>query len=311
MTTADPDPVTAADRAALVTAAVSHVPVVDAAPDTQLPDRWTQLRDRLHEALLELEDSAVAVVLGALQPVLDRVVAQVVGGNPIVALSASAMDDLSSIINQWGEAVDERVLPHYRAVFEAGGWSAVQQMADLGGPGEDWFEEIARPYLREAAGRHLATARNRFLQVGDGAWTEARAVLLDGLDHGIPVDRIARNLRGVTELTRAQATMVARTEVISAANAGAWTQARMAGDEAPLFKQWLATMDERTRPSHMDADMQVQALSDPFILEHGSLQYPGDPSAPMVEVVNCRCSIVFTDNPDGEAQMIAGRQTGG
>lgn len=52
---------------------------------------------------------------------------------------------------------------------------------------------------------------------------------------------------------------------------------------------WCAVGDERTRPSHLDANGQPQAAGDPFDVGDVTLMFPGDPSGPDEEVDNCRC----------------------
>lgn len=63
-------------------------------------------------------------------------------------------------------------------------------------------------------------------------------------------------------------------------------------DESVVGKRWVAHHDERTRHSHLAANGQTVAIDDPFIVGGAALAFPGDPSAPMEEVANCRCVMV-------------------
>jgi len=87
---------------------------------------------------------------------------------------------------------------------------------------------------------------------------------------------------------------VARTETLAAVNAGVYRSAQLEaqerGDPAP-FKQWIATADPRTRDTHREADKQRTLLSEPFRVGAASLLFPGDPTGPAGEVINCRCSL--------------------
>lgn len=51
-----------------------------------------------------------------------------------------------------------------------------------------------------------------------------------------------------------------------------------------------STHDHRTRHSHQDADGQTVGMQDAFQVGGYDLQYPGDPSGPASQIVNCRCS---------------------
>ena len=61
-------------------------------------------------------------------------------------------------------------------------------------------------------------------------------------------------------------------------------------------KEWISVQDDRTRDAHlimdgvvvpMDAKFEVPATSQG---EGAFMEYPGDPTAPAEQVVNCRCT---------------------
>jgi len=58
------------------------------------------------------------------------------------------------------------------------------------------------------------------------------------------------------------------------------------------FKQWIATDDRRTRPTHDAADKQRTLLRQPFRVGSAELLFPGDPRGPAAEVINCRCTML-------------------
>lgn len=62
-----------------------------------------------------------------------------------------------------------------------------------------------------------------------------------------------------------------------------------------LSKVWVTVLDERTRISHVIADGQKRAVSDPFDVEGEKLMTPGDTSlgAGPGNVINCRCSVAY------------------
>lgn len=86
------------------------------------------------------------------------------------------------------------------------------------------------------------------------------------------------------------ATRNARTAITSAQNAGrmdSYYRAAKMGIE--VEKEWLATLDGRTRDSHAWIDGEVVPLDHEF---SNGCAYPGDPAGEPEEVYNCRCTMV-------------------
>jgi hypothetical protein len=88
---------------------------------------------------------------------------------------------------------------------------------------------------------------------------------------------------------RTRATLISQTETTGAYNAGALNAI---ASEGWATKEWIATGDKRTRPSHAMASGQTVPVREPFIVGGAALQMPGDPTAPAREVVRCRCAVV-------------------
>jgi uncharacterized protein with gpF-like domain len=83
--------------------------------------------------------------------------------------------------------------------------------------------------------------------------------------------------------------LIARTETISASNAVSQAIYRVWG--VPR-KEWLATMDDRVRVEHANANGQIVGINQMFEVGGERLMYPGDKNASARNVCNCRCTTV-------------------
>ena len=89
--------------------------------------------------------------------------------------------------------------------------------------------------------------------------------------------------------------VISRTESINALRAGqveSIEQAIELGEveQGDTTKKWDASGDARTRPTHASADGQERAFDKPFDVGRSELMYPGDPSGPASETIQCRCT---------------------
>jgi uncharacterized protein with gpF-like domain len=93
---------------------------------------------------------------------------------------------------------------------------------------------------------------------------------------------------------------IARTETAASMNYGKHHAAIETQKSTGLLLQhtWLAVRDDRTRETHVAADGQTQPLAKSFVVGDSRLAYPGDPGAPPAEIINCRCTQVFSEIPD-------------
>lgn len=94
-------------------------------------------------------------------------------------------------------------------------------------------------------------------------------------------------------MSLASAIRTARTATTAAQNAGRMDSYHAAeGMGIKLKKEWLATLDGRTRHAHAMLDGQTAETDKPFHVDGCEIMYPGDTSAPGYLVYNCRCTLI-------------------
>lgn len=108
---------------------------------------------------------------------------------------------------------------------------------------------------------------------------------------GKSVKHMADDLqKRITTMSRDSAIRTARTAVTGAQNAGrmdSYAAAEKMG--VKLKKEWVATLDARTRHSHAILDGEQVAQDKKF---SNGCRFPGDPQGPPWEIYNCRCTLV-------------------
>lgn len=101
-----------------------------------------------------------------------------------------------------------------------------------------------------------------------------------------------KHLDAEKSLWQNRALLIARTEATGANN---FAGIRALVDEGVATKEWVATEDARTRETHRVADGQQAPVLGRFLVGTSSMIFPGDPTAPVGEVANCRCVLVGVD----------------
>ena len=126
----------------------------------------------------------------------------------------------------------------------------------------------------------------------DKAWNRRHiaSAVTQGVLQGESMDKVAKRVRSVADMDYRAAMRTARTAMTSAQNAGRVDAYRRAeGMGIRVRKQWLATLDGRTRHSHRRLDGEIVGMDEHF---SNGLEHPGDPSGAGSEVYNCRCTLV-------------------
>ena len=133
-------------------------------------------------------------------------------------------------------------------------------------------------------------ALNRGIDLAYGK-RQISASVTSSILQGKSIPRIAKDLQTrMPEMNKASAVRTARTAVTGAQNAGrmdSYVAAEKMGIK--VRKEWLATIDGRTRHSHAMLDGKVVDKDKKF---GNGCMFPGDPNGPPWEVYNCRCTLI-------------------
>ncbi|MDZ7824512.1 MAG: phage minor head protein [Ahrensia sp.] len=154
------------------------------------------------------------------------------------------------------------------------------------------FDGVIARWIRRHA---VAAAKN----IAESFRKTLANIIADAFNDGANERETGRRIRNrAPEISRKAAERIARTETHSAAERGSYDAAKASGLE--MVKEWASAEDQRTRASHAEADGQIKEMDVPFTVGTESLLFPGDPSAHIKEIVNCRCVALYHPIIDGE-----------
>lgn len=157
-----------------------------------------------------------------------------------------------------------------------------------------WDERVVKRLIAEQPGLMPSYPEKRALKRGiDLAYGKKQitASVTSSILQGRSIKGMADDLQSrITTMNRDSAIRTARTAVTGAQNAGrldSYYAAEKMGIKCR--KQWMATLDGRTRHSHAMLDGEIVDNDKKF---SNGCRYPGDPNGPPSEIYNCRCTLV-------------------
>lgn len=168
-----------------------------------------------------------------------------------------------------------------------------------------WDEQTVKRLMVEQPDLMPYYPKDRALKRGiDLAYGKKQitASVTSSILQGKSIKHMADDLqKRITTMSRDSAIRIARTAVTGAQNAGrmdSYAAAEKMGIK--LKKEWLATLDARTRHSHAMLDGEQVAQDKKF---SNGCRFPGDPQGPPWEIYNCRCTLIAAvdgvDTSDG------------
>jgi hypothetical protein len=259
-----------------------------------LQDPWLSARMADRAAIQRAESVLYTAVRAAVREYLAEVLAEVLHTTTASAHRFAAQPpDLNGFPDDsfWTRLVEGRIRPATRRVFDRAYLQYNALRDRMAGRSEDHAEGLA--HRLAAFPRHV--------------YERIRTGLAEGLTRGESPAELRARVAALATLEEwdGRIMTMTRTETMAALNAGAFQGALAQQEETGVKwqKRWQATHDQRVRHTHKDADGQVRDLTRAFRVGESRLQFPGDPTGPPDEVINCRCSARY--GPAGDSSLTA------
>ncbi len=175
-----------------------------------------------------------------------------------------------------------------------------------------WDEQTVKRLIVEEPNLMPYYPEKRALKRGidlDWGKKQITAQVTSGILQGEGIGKISARLQtNIPAMNRTSAIRTARTAVTGAQNSGrmdAYTQAEKMGIE--MEREWVATLDNRTRHAHQILDGKRAPIDKPFKVDGQEIMFPGDAKAAPYLVYNCRCTQIAVVKETPDAKRRAGK----
>jgi HK97 family phage portal protein len=133
----------------------------------------------------------------------------------------------------------------------------------------------------------LATKQLKIVGVIQTIKNQIQKELVESYQIGESIDKIADRIRNVFDVAKSRALVIARTEIIGAANEGRAIAINRSGFKE---KEWFTALDEKVRDQHKAMHGKKIKVGTFWVFSDGtSLRHPGDYSGPAHQIIQCRC----------------------
>lgn len=207
-----------------------------------------------------------------------------------MTLRSGGIDDVVTYLRTIGAAdLHRELVAGLTVAFEVTGQAAIDSISGKKKTSDSAFNAARDKYLRGVAGKKI-------VQVTDSTVNYIRDQLDAAVNAGDSIvdmaNRIEDQIDGIGFLNPKQrAFMISRTETHAASVSAMEMAVRTSGYD--VIREWAAVVDDRSRDGHADADGQERAMDEPFDIDGGEMDFPGDPNAPAEHVINCRCQVLY------------------
>lgn len=202
---------------------------------------------------------------------------------------ANKIDNILIDLNKWSESDIRKSIESEANFGYYGTWYALEGAENI----QLSFAMLPEKYIEELVNKPVNGKRfsKRLYDNRKALADRVTTSLLKGASSGKGYAKIAKEIGELTEADYKKALRIARTEggrVQSVTKQRSYEEAKSKGVD--IEKQWMSTLDAKTRHSHQSLDGQVVGVDDDFVSESGNKAKGPRLFGVAGEDINCRCT---------------------
>lgn len=238
--------------------------------------------------LLEVETIVAASLVASMR---NAIVTPVEGYLTGLAVGPADPAVLDAIPARLTAIVNEELLPYIDQAYRVGAanaWNFAPTTTNLGTDAADGFARIVNDFAEQ----WQAQASNRLVGSTFDLWLQVNSSIVENIQTGAGREALKEEIERIAGYSEFRADTIARTELASAYTNGNYEANIALGDYGPLYKEWLAVVDGRSREWHAALDGTVLPYGEDFDVDGEPMRGPHAPGASGANVINCRCELL-------------------
>jgi SPP1 gp7 family putative phage head morphogenesis protein len=256
------------------------------------PSRWERYMAQRRETIKSYESRLGREIMKARAEVLGKIeqkgTKETKGSSSLSFVQKAVAGDFLFSAADWAAGLKAALRPVHQAALQRSGDQLFQEMG-LKNPFAIAPEQVAK---------FVAERENQLSEIPEEVFDTIRSALQEGLDCGDTMAELAGRVRSAfNEFSKGRAMRIAMTETGAAYGTGRNLAMKQAGVQ---YQEWLSSGNAHARPAHQDANGQIVAMDEPFIVGGEALRFPSDPDGRPENVLNCHCVAVPRQTPSSK-----------
>ena len=238
--------------------------------------------------LLAVEAIVAVAIAGSMRRAIMEPVEQYVETALALSADPALLDAVPARITA---VLRDELFPVLDEMYRTGAaraWNRAPTTVNLGREAADGFARVVNDFAEQ----WQSQAANRLVGSTYDIWLKVNSSIVESIQTGAGREALKEEIERLAGFSEFRSDTIARTELASAYNNGNYEGNLALGEYGPVYKEWIAVVDARSRTWHAELDGTWLPYEEDFQVGEETMRGPHAPGASAAEVVNCRCELL-------------------